>query len=251
MKFLNVSVKFLGSQLDFLIDQSKEYALSVLFADVYLFTYSKLPYPCKKFKTEVKIPWSSEHKLVGDDTDLQHIYSSFIKRDIRCVRVDIELLPLDTLPSLDFFNEQYPYPEETCTPEATYVYISIDEDDDYPEEESIKIVDSEDYNEDKSRDDSNEEPLSNVASFYWDNDFMLHDSDNNDTAGQTSEAAKRGKRKPYKNDGNENVKLEVWQMFNNIYHFKQHIHTSHVTDNKTFMIKTLNDRHFCHKVHKN
>ncbi|KAL5836805.1 hypothetical protein ACOSQ3_013974 [Xanthoceras sorbifolium] len=60
--------------------------------------------------------------------------------DIRCVRVDIELLPLDTLPPLDSFNEQCPYPQETCTPEPVFVYISTDEDHEYPEDD---VVDSE------------------------------------------------------------------------------------------------------------
>ncbi|KAL5779749.1 hypothetical protein ACOSQ2_010486 [Xanthoceras sorbifolium] len=94
MIFLNISAKFLGTRSDFLIDQPKKYTLSALFVDVYLFTCSKLPDPSKKYKAEVKIPWSSEYKLIENDRDL----------DIRCVRVDIELLPLDTLPPLDSAN---------------------------------------------------------------------------------------------------------------------------------------------------
>ncbi|KAL5846864.1 hypothetical protein ACOSQ3_010388 [Xanthoceras sorbifolium] len=70
MIFLNISAKFLGTRSDFLIDQPKKYTLSALFVDVYLFTCSKLPDPSKKYKAEVKIPWSSEYKLIENDRDL-------------------------------------------------------------------------------------------------------------------------------------------------------------------------------------
>ncbi|KAH7568009.1 hypothetical protein JRO89_XS07G0213700 [Xanthoceras sorbifolium] len=152
MRFINISAKFLGTQSDFIIDQPKEYTLSALFTDVYLFTCSKLPDPFEKFKAEVKLPWSSKYKLVKDDSDLQQILSRFIVMDIRCVRVDIELLPLDTLPLLDSFNKQCPYPKETCTPEPVFVYISTDKDREYPEDdmadlETYDVADSEDLSE--------------------------------------------------------------------------------------------------------
>ncbi|KAL5775092.1 hypothetical protein ACOSP7_012649 [Xanthoceras sorbifolium] len=79
-------------------------------------------------------------------------------------------------------------------------------------------VDDEDCNEDNNQADLDDEQLSNATSFNQDNDFMLHDFDNDDTAIQTSEAAKQGKEKPYNEDGSERVKLEVGQMFNIIYH---------------------------------
>ncbi|KAL5840168.1 hypothetical protein ACOSQ3_012820 [Xanthoceras sorbifolium] len=71
MGFINISAKFLGTQSDFVIDQPKEYTLSAFLANVYLFTYTKLPNPSEKFKAEVKMSWSSEYKLVDDDSDLQ------------------------------------------------------------------------------------------------------------------------------------------------------------------------------------
>ncbi|KAH7567734.1 hypothetical protein JRO89_XS07G0134300 [Xanthoceras sorbifolium] len=184
MIFLNISAKFLGTRSDFLIDQPKKYTLSALFVDVYLFTCSKLPDPSKKYKAE------------------------------------------------------YSYLEETCTPKVAYVYISINEDDDYPEEEPISnegsktddnVADSEDSlesnynpnscevvqedatpgsssetvhaatvdgeycNEVKSGDDSDEEQLSNAASFNWNNDFMLHDSSNDNTTDALSKPLSRSK----------------------------------------------------------
>ncbi|KAL5807759.1 hypothetical protein ACOSQ3_028450 [Xanthoceras sorbifolium] len=57
-------------------------------------------------------------------------------------------------------------------------------------------VDSREKNEDNDDDESDEEQLSNAASFNWDDDFILHDSDNDDTAGQTSKVAERAKGKP-------------------------------------------------------
>ncbi|KAL5841920.1 hypothetical protein ACOSQ3_012523 [Xanthoceras sorbifolium] len=69
-----------------------------------------------------------------------------------CVRVDIELLPLDTLPQLDSFNEQCPYLEKICTLKPAFVYISDDENVGYPEDdvadaETDDMADSEDSSE--------------------------------------------------------------------------------------------------------
>ncbi|KAL5758142.1 hypothetical protein ACOSP7_020753 [Xanthoceras sorbifolium] len=146
-------------------------------------------------------------------------------------------------------------------------------------------ADSGEKNEDNYDDELDEERLSNAASFNWDDDFILYDSDNDDIVGQTSKAAELAKGKPYKKHDNGKNKLEVRQKFKSIYLFRQVlreycgqdgfqlkriknaswryiatcaakgcswcIHASHINEKKTFMIMTLNDRHYCQKVHKN
>ncbi|KAL5820734.1 hypothetical protein ACOSQ3_022616 [Xanthoceras sorbifolium] len=63
MRFLNVSVKFLSSQPDFLIDQPKEYTLSALSDDVYLFSCSKLPGRSEKFNAEKELAHPREKAI--------------------------------------------------------------------------------------------------------------------------------------------------------------------------------------------
>ncbi|KAL5749296.1 hypothetical protein ACOSP7_023899 [Xanthoceras sorbifolium] len=119
-----------------------------------------------------------------------------------------------------------PYLEETCTPEPAFVYISTNEDDDYPEEEPISnkgsethddVADSEDLSKSNYNADSCEVVQDDDTVGSYSETVTVSTVD----VGQTSEATKQGKEKPYNDDGSSRVKLEVGQMFNTIYHFRQ------------------------------
>ncbi|KAL5777383.1 hypothetical protein ACOSP7_010309 [Xanthoceras sorbifolium] len=140
MGFLNISAKFDGIQTDFLVDKLEEYTLSSLIADVYLFTLSKLPELYEKFKVEVKLPWSGEYKVIDNNNQLQNIFTEFIQRKIRCIRVDVELLPISTLPSVEFSDDYFPCQEDHATPDAPFVCISSDSGGDSSEEDQTSNI---------------------------------------------------------------------------------------------------------------
>ncbi|KAL5800248.1 hypothetical protein ACOSQ4_033132 [Xanthoceras sorbifolium] len=140
MGFLNISAKFDGIQTDFLVDKLEEYTLSSLIADVYLFTLSKLPESYEKFKVEVKLPWSGEYKVIDNNNQLQNIFTEFIQRKIRCIRVDVELLPISTLPSVEFSDDYFPCQEDHATPDAPFVCISSDSGGDSSEEDQTSNI---------------------------------------------------------------------------------------------------------------
>ncbi|KAL5776520.1 hypothetical protein ACOSP7_009446 [Xanthoceras sorbifolium] len=134
-RFLNISAKFHGTQSDFLVDKPEKYILSSLIAYVYLFTLLKLPESYEKFKVEVKLPWSGEYKVIEYDSQLQNIFTEFIHMKIKCIRVDVELLPISTLPLAEFYDDYFPCQEDHATPDATFVYIFSDLGDDSSEED--------------------------------------------------------------------------------------------------------------------
>ncbi|KAL5819562.1 hypothetical protein ACOSQ4_023404 [Xanthoceras sorbifolium] len=62
-----ISAKFLGTQIEFTINDHHIYTLATLWADVYIYAYSTLPHYTERFKMEAKIPYSGEYKIIADD----------------------------------------------------------------------------------------------------------------------------------------------------------------------------------------
>ncbi|KAL5804532.1 hypothetical protein ACOSQ3_031332 [Xanthoceras sorbifolium] len=100
-----LSVKFLGSQVEFLTENWESYTLASLLADVYMCTCSTLPDPSETFRVEAKLPWIGEYLLINDNKGLQDVFKMFKEKRVDTIRIDVELLPSMTLsPEKDFFH---------------------------------------------------------------------------------------------------------------------------------------------------
>ncbi|KAI9197549.1 hypothetical protein LWI28_000494 [Acer negundo] len=140
--------------------------------------------------------------------------------------------------------------------------------------DETKIVPDSHYS--NSECDSDDEQLSNAASFHRDPDDMANLVSDE---GSPSRLAFTKRGRPFKLGGNGNMHLEVVQLFNHLYHFRQvlrdyavqegfqlkrlknekekhtsecayegctwRIHASPIEDQTTFQIKIMHDRHSC------
>ncbi|KAK2638318.1 hypothetical protein Ddye_026113 [Dipteronia dyeriana] len=61
---------------------------------VYMCTCATFPEPTETFKAEVKLPWSGEYKVLNDDRDLQCVFNMFMNRNLKTIRIDVELQAL-------------------------------------------------------------------------------------------------------------------------------------------------------------
>ncbi|TXG62740.1 hypothetical protein EZV62_009734 [Acer yangbiense] len=86
-----ISAKFLGSQVEFAIQNLDQYTLGSLWADVYMCTCATFPEPTETFKAEVKLRWSGEYKVLNDDRDLQCVFNMFRNRNLETIKIDVEL----------------------------------------------------------------------------------------------------------------------------------------------------------------
>ncbi|KAK1551044.1 hypothetical protein Q3G72_029222 [Acer saccharum] len=93
---LTISAKFLGTQVEFGIENTHMYTLTSLWADVYLFSCSTMPEPSESFKVEARLPWSGEYRHIKDDRDLQYLFNHFREKKIDTVRIDVVLISLVT-----------------------------------------------------------------------------------------------------------------------------------------------------------
>ncbi|KAL5842480.1 hypothetical protein ACOSQ3_013083 [Xanthoceras sorbifolium] len=59
----------------------------------------------------------------------------FLHRKIICIRVDVELLPIFMLPPVKFSDDYFPCQKDYATPDAAFVNISSNSDDDSSEED--------------------------------------------------------------------------------------------------------------------
>ncbi|KAK2648282.1 hypothetical protein Ddye_015771 [Dipteronia dyeriana] len=134
-----------------------------------------------------------------------------------------------------------------------------------------------------SSENYDDDHLSNAASFDYDLNNMVDSNSDEEEGNSRPPISKRGR--PYKETEDGRVMLEVGQLFNNLQHFRQvlrdfvvqegfelkrikndkkryttecafdgcswRIHASPIDDKTTFMIKTMQVRHSCQKVHKN
>ncbi|TXG57654.1 hypothetical protein EZV62_015483 [Acer yangbiense] len=190
------------------------YTLASLWVDVYMFSCSTMPEPSESFKVEARLPWSEF--------------------------VDQPILE-------DSANQR----NGNAAP--------------------------------GSSDNSDDDHLSNAASFDYDLNNMVDSNSDEEEGNSRPHISRRGK--PYKVVEGGRFVLEVGQLFNNLQHFRQvlrdfvvqegfelkrikndkercttecayegyswQIHASPVDDKTTFMIKTIQVRYSCQKVHKN
>ncbi|KAL5857074.1 hypothetical protein ACOSQ3_004532 [Xanthoceras sorbifolium] len=68
--------------------------------------------------------------------------------------------------------------------------------------------------------ESDEDQLSNAASFDFDNDFMADGTAEDESDGE-HKPSKQMRRVPFNVGRNEQIKLEVGQLFQNLQHFRQ------------------------------
>ncbi|KAL5772125.1 hypothetical protein ACOSQ2_012049 [Xanthoceras sorbifolium] len=82
MEFLRISAKFLGTEVEFNVDNPSTYTMATLCADVYMYGCSTFPEPTESFKVEALIPWRGIFR-----------YKS---KHIRTIKLDVELLSLSS-----------------------------------------------------------------------------------------------------------------------------------------------------------
>ncbi|KAL5811152.1 hypothetical protein ACOSQ4_027720 [Xanthoceras sorbifolium] len=95
------SAKFLGTKVQFPILNYFQYTLEALIEDIYTHCCSTILDPTEKFKTEVRLPWSGQYVTLKNDMDLKDIFELFVARKLFTIRVDVELLPIDSPPSIN------------------------------------------------------------------------------------------------------------------------------------------------------
>ncbi|KAK2660340.1 hypothetical protein Ddye_006873 [Dipteronia dyeriana] len=98
MGCFNVSDKCSGQHVEFGIVNPEQYTLYTLWADVYMFTCSTMPDPTEKFKAKVKIPWCVEYRVLRTKFDMQDVFQMFRERNVQTIRVNLELIPMRSLP---------------------------------------------------------------------------------------------------------------------------------------------------------
>ncbi|KAL5823526.1 hypothetical protein ACOSQ4_021426 [Xanthoceras sorbifolium] len=195
MGVMHFSVRFLGSQHHFTVQNPEKYTLQLLICDVYLLQCSTLPAPEETFRTEIHVPWTTRYE--------------FSARKYDRMLVDMDLLPLATIPRMGSESPSSSYrrnPPDYTPPDNG---VDIASDDDNPSEDtddedydafnpvhggwiSEESDDSESFvNSDEVRinkeegmdvndandaveDESEEDIMSDAASYDWDNDFMAN-----------------------------------------------------------------------------
>ncbi|KAL5779053.1 hypothetical protein ACOSQ2_009790 [Xanthoceras sorbifolium] len=201
---MHFSVRFLGSQHHFTVQNPEKYTLQSLICYVYLLQCSTLPAPRETFRTKIHVPWTA-------------CYEQFSARKYNRMLVDMDLLPLATIPRVGSESPSSSYRRNPpdYTPADNVVDISSDDDDpkedtndeDYDafnpvhggwisedsndsesfvnsdevrinEEEGMDVNDVDDAVEDEMDHDDPEDTQSekdimlDAVSYDWDNDFM-------------------------------------------------------------------------------
>ncbi|KAL5848659.1 hypothetical protein ACOSQ4_006672 [Xanthoceras sorbifolium] len=134
MKSLRISAKFLGTEVEFDVDNPSTYTLATLCADVYMYGCSILPESIESFKAEALIPWRGIFRVIADD---DYVFARYKSKHIRTIRLDVELLPLAWSSPDEFHGQASPPTDldkslnqpETAMKNATdgFVEISYDE----------------------------------------------------------------------------------------------------------------------------
>ncbi|KAL5770339.1 hypothetical protein ACOSP7_014493 [Xanthoceras sorbifolium] len=137
MESLRISAKFLGTEVEFNVDNPSTYTMATLCADVYMYGCSTFPEPTESFKVEALIPWRGIFRVIADDDDLQDLFAQYKSKHIRTIRLDVELLPLAWSPPDEFYGQESPPADsdksstqpKTAAKNATdgFVEISSDE----------------------------------------------------------------------------------------------------------------------------
>ncbi|KAL5851073.1 hypothetical protein ACOSQ3_006191 [Xanthoceras sorbifolium] len=250
MAQLRFFVKFLGSTFQFRIVNPEKYTLHALCCNVYMLQCSTFPEPTEKFKVEINLPWTGRYVVVEDDIHLQQILDMLTARKFDKVVVEIDLLPLAMEPSFPPDDASSLYqrtPGQNTMPEV--VQISDDEmskdnrshclEDtnkadysDLNEEEAVDHSDEEEAEdelssnsdigvEDEVLEDTelDEDQMSDAASFEFDNEFMA-DGAADEESDSKHRPSKQMRGVPFRVGRNEQIKLEVGQLFQNLQHFR-------------------------------
>ncbi|KAL5784432.1 hypothetical protein ACOSQ2_006824 [Xanthoceras sorbifolium] len=239
MESLRINAKFLGTEVEFDVDNPSTYTLATLCVDVYMYGCSTLPEPIESFKVEVLIPWRGIFRVIADD---DYVFAQYKSKHIRTIILDVELLPLacvseggtnnvstsfdedsDFLPQSsyedaetecdigrhsfefvheDMFGEGFLYGEENGAEEGP-----INE-----EEQQLKAGNAADGDYDQQQTDSgsesDEDVLSDAASFHFDQDFAVLTSSDDEVA--TNKATKANiTKKAVKSSGTRTSKKRL------------------------------------------
>ncbi|KAH7549842.1 hypothetical protein JRO89_XS13G0090700 [Xanthoceras sorbifolium] len=231
---LHFFVKFIGLTFQFRIVNPEKYTLYALCCNVYMLQYSTFPEPTEKFKVEINLPWTGRYVVVEDDIHLQKILDILTARKFNKVIMEIDLLPLAMEPSFqpdDASSSCQRTPGQNTMLEV--VQISDDEMSEDNRSHCLKDTDSqedEDYNpissgwiseeadysdssEEEAEDElssnsdigvedevledteSDEDQMSDAASFEFDNDFMANGAVDEESDSSTSGKTAKGKRR--------------------------------------------------------
>ncbi|KAL5848128.1 hypothetical protein ACOSQ4_006146 [Xanthoceras sorbifolium] len=218
---LHFFVKFLGSTFQFRIVNPEKYTLHALCCNVYMLQCSTFPEPTEKFKVEINLPWTGRYVVVEDDIHLQQILDMLTARKFDKVVVEIDLLPLAMEPSFQ--------------PDDASSFGSISEEADYSDSNEEEAVDHSDEEEAEDELSSNsdiggkdevledteldEDQMSDAASFEFDNELMA-DGAADEESDSKHKPSKQMRGVPFRVGRNEQIKLEVGQLFQNLQHFR-------------------------------
>ncbi|KAK1571941.1 hypothetical protein Q3G72_025216 [Acer saccharum] len=222
-----MSARFLGTHVEFRVENSEMYTMAQLWTDVYMSCCYTFLEPSEGFKVEVRVPWCAEFKLLKDDKDLQVIFKMFAERKLSTIRVDFELRPFASLPlkakDIPHAHMDSSFSSTNGTPSRTevsanFLQISTDDDEEYvpysssgwtaDADDEENNIDDEVAGKDKdiaeSDNNSTDEQLFNAASFQFDEEFMEL-ADNDEKEGQS----RPRKGRPFRVTNDGRVALEV------------------------------------------
>ncbi|KAL5776568.1 hypothetical protein ACOSP7_009494 [Xanthoceras sorbifolium] len=228
---MHFSVRFLGSQHHFTVQNPKKYTLQSLICDVYLLQCNTLPAPRETFRTEIHVSWTARYEKICR------------------MLVDMDLLPLATIPRVGSESPLSSYRRNppNYTPPDNVVDISSDDDDpsedtddeDYDafnpvhdevrinEEEGMDVNDVDDAVEDEVDHDDPEDTQSekdimlDTASYDWDNDFVANGVVDSKSDEENVRPQNQKREVPFVSDPSGKIRLEVEHLFQNLHHFRQ------------------------------
>ncbi|KAL5821470.1 hypothetical protein ACOSQ3_023352 [Xanthoceras sorbifolium] len=316
MESLRISAKFVGTEVEFDVDNPSTYTMATLCADVYMYGCSTFPEPTKSFKVEALMPWRGIFRVIADDDDLQDLFAQYKSKHIRTIRLDVELLPLAWSPPNEFHGQELPPADsdkssnqpETAAKNTTdgFVEISSDEhsvseggtnnvstssnedldflprssDEDTETESDIgrhsfefvqedMFVKEGPINEEEqqpeaetARGDAPQQPDGETAQADGDDEQQQTDSGSESEEDVLSDAASFHFDQDFTvlSSSDDGVRFELKRIKNARERFTAkcgvagcswRIYASRMDSRSSFMIKTLTNRHCCMKVHKN
>ncbi|TXG60764.1 hypothetical protein EZV62_012127 [Acer yangbiense] len=236
---LTISAKFLGTHVEFGIENTHMYTMASLWADVYMFTYSTMPEPSESFKAETRLPWNVLISLATmpqlsqcpqEPGNVMSSSESYIGNPPP-LQISTEIIEILNDSNAEFVDQ--PIPEDSANQRGS---SEDSEDEDYMPYTS-KIAKSTDTSDNSYHDNatsinkgngnaalglsdnSDDVHLSNAASFDYDLNNMVDSRSDEEEGNSRPHISKKGK--PFKKVEGGKVVLEVGQIFNNLQHFRQ------------------------------
>ncbi|KAL5855858.1 hypothetical protein ACOSQ4_005660 [Xanthoceras sorbifolium] len=186
MGSVNLSIHFLGTQVEFGVASPEKYTLAALWANVYMFSCSTIPDPSETFKAEVKLPWTRQYKHLKDDCDLQEVLKICIDKGIHTIRINVDLLPVQLLPQAEVHLTQ-PSAESSsssingtllpnCSDELIFIFSEDEDSDGVTQNDYDAEISCEDEDYNPCEDDSESGDENDSVESLWAADLNRDDA---------------------------------------------------------------------------